>query len=384
MKRYCIFVLIFVCFVLSSCKPNSQPAEQEPEKANDNTFSLTSEAIENAHLSIVTAGPEEISQSITLQGDVMLNKESVAIIAGQVDGVVKDIQKNLGDHVEKGETMATITSRSLAEAQMAYVDTENKLEFARKNLEREKVLRDKEITSVEEYQKKVMEIKEIEIAHIAALQQFRVIGYTEEQLHEYLEEPGEHDLSVFQLKAPFAGEIIKKNITLGESILADTELFEVADLSLLWVQCHVPTKYLDLLKLENEVYISPRKGSESIKGKVIFISSIVDNSTRTVPVRIALDNTNKQWRPGMSVSVEIIGDKIQVPLAVPKTAIQEINGTINVFVQLNDTTFQPKQVTLGRENEHIVEIVDGIHTGEKVVSENSFILKAEYLNRGAE
>ena len=384
MKRYYITVLIFGSFLLSSCKPNPQPIKQESEISGNNTFSLSSEAIKNAHFTISIARPEKICQSIVIQGDVMLNEENVAIITGQVNGVVKDIKKGLGDQVKKGETIATIISKSLAEAQMSYVDTEHKLEYARKNLEREKLLREKEITSEEDYQKKVMEIKEIETVHLSALQQFRILGYTEDDLHQYLENPEQGDLSVFNLKSPFLGEIIKKTITLGESVLADTELFQVADLTVLRVQCNVPTKYLNLLKVGNDVSISSQKDSLSVKEKIIFISSIVDNATRTVPVKVSIDNSNRQWRPGMSVSVKIMGDQIELPLTVPKQAIQEINGTINVFVQVDPTTFKLKRVTLGQENHDIVEIIDGIQEGEKVISENSFILKAEYLNRGVE
>ena len=384
MKRYYIAVLILGSFLLSSCKPAPEPVVQESETLEANTFRLSSEAIENAHITVAIARPQKFSQSVVIQGDVMLNDANVAIITGQVDGVVKEIKKGLGDHVEKGETIATIISRSLADAQMAYVDTEHKLEFAKKNLEREKILREKELTSEEDYQKKVMEIKEIETAHIAALQQFRILGYTERDLHEYLEHPEEVDLSVFSLKSPFPGEIIKKTIKLGESVLADTELFQVADLSVLRVQCNVPTKYIDLLKVGNDVSITSRKESLSVEGEIIFISSIVDNATRTVPVKIAIDNSNRQWRPGMCVSVEIMGDQVELPLAVPKQSIQEINGAMSVFVQVDPTTFKLKRVTLGRENHDIVEITDGIEEGEKVVSENSFILKAEYLNQGVE
>jgi len=187
-------------------------------------------------------------------------------------------------------------------------------------------------------------------------------------------------LSTYSVKSLLEGVVIERHVAVGESVTTERELFVVADLSEVWVDFQAFQKHLPVLTAGQRVHISAGHGLPEAEALVSYISPVVDESTRTATVRAVLPNDDGEWRPGLFVTGRVETASVDVPLAVPATAIQTVGEVPVVFVK-DDDGFEPQPVHLGRRGPHSVEVTDGISPGDVYVAAGAFTLKAE-LQRG--
>jgi len=187
-------------------------------------------------------------------------------------------------------------------------------------------------------------------------------------------------LSTYSVKSLLEGVVIERHVAVGESVTTERELFVVADLSEVWVDFQAFQKHLPVLAPGQRVHISAGHGLPEAEALVSYISPVVDESTRTATVRAVLPNNEGKWRPGLFVTGRVETASVDVPLAVPTTAIQTVGEVPVVFVKDEDG-FEPHPVHLGRKGPHSVEVTDGLSPGDVYVATGAFTLKAE-LQRG--
>lgn len=187
-------------------------------------------------------------------------------------------------------------------------------------------------------------------------------------------------LSTYSVKSFLEGVVIERHVAVGESVTTARELFVVADLSEVWVDFQAFQKHLPALARGQRVHISAGHGLPEAEALVSYISPVVDESTRTATVRAVLPNEDGRWRPGLFVTGRVETASVDVPLAIPTTAIQTVGEMPVVFVK-DDDGFEPRPVHLGRKGPHSVEVTDGLSPGDIYVSAGAFTLKAE-LQRG--
>ncbi len=185
-------------------------------------------------------------------------------------------------------------------------------------------------------------------------------------------------MSDYALKSLIDGTVIEMHMTRGEMIDDNEHGFVVADLSKVWIYLQVYQKDLPYVRTGQTVIISAGKGLPEVRGTISYIAPIIDEITRTAEARVVLRNHNGLWKPGLFVTGRIVTENIQVDVAVPKTALETLDGKTVVFVQ-EDGGFQPQPVHTGRENDTVVEIVHGLKPGQTYVSKNGFVLKAELM-----
>jgi len=185
-------------------------------------------------------------------------------------------------------------------------------------------------------------------------------------------------LTEYQIKSLINGTIIEKHITPGEIVEADNNLhgFVVADLSEVWIYLNLYQKDLFSVRKGQKVTISSGSGQEEVAGKINYISPIIDETTRTAKARVILPNPRGTWKPGLFVNGTIVTEELTADLAIPKTAVELIESKPCVFVKSHDG-FEPRFITLGRKDQTMVEILNGLQRGEKYVTKGGFTLKAE-------
>jgi cobalt-zinc-cadmium efflux system membrane fusion protein len=125
-----------------------------------------------------------------------------------------------------------------------------------------------------------------------------------------------------------------------------------------------------------KVTISTKSSVPETKGVIGYVDPVIDKKTRISLARVVLDNTSRRLRPGTFVTAEIMVGNHNAKLMVSKDILQDVDDTTCVFVQ-NGHGFEARPVTIGWSNKSKVEIVSGLKAGEKVVTKNSFRLKAE-------
>ena len=196
---------------------------------------------------------------------------------------------------------------------------------------------------------------------------------------------GEVDLSLegrlgwYALRAPFAGTIIAKHMVLGEKLAGDADVFTIADMRTVWVDLDVYQK--DLKDVRRGQGVGIHVGAREVPGTIAHVSPIVDAETRTCRARIVLANPKGLYRPGLFVTADVTVGEHRAAVLVPKSAVQVIEDEPVLFVPV-EGGFQGERVTLGRSSPTHVEILKGLHAGEKYVVKGAFELKAEIVTSG--
>ncbi len=186
----------------------------------------------------------------------------------------------------------------------------------------------------------------------------------------------DQSLAPYLMKTLITGTIIDKHLTLGESVDRRQSAFVIADLSKVWADITVYQKDLPLVAVGQKAVISGGHGLPSVEGKITYISPVMDETTRTALARVVLPNPSGIWRPGTFITARIQVGVFPVAVAVPRTALQSIDGEEVVFVATPDG-FSPTPVTLGRKADRLVEITAGLTPGQEYISRGGFTLKAE-------
>lgn len=183
--------------------------------------------------------------------------------------------------------------------------------------------------------------------------------------------------SITSLRAPFSGVVIKAAAASGEVIEAGHELFTVADLSRVWVQAEVYEKDLGSIRVGQDASIRvDTYPNQTFAGRVTYISDVLDPQTRTARVRCEVENRDMRLKTDMFANVELPTRFSKQALAVPASALQEVEGKNVVFVQRSPTQFEVRQVEKGVTVNEMTEIVSGLTAGEHVVSQGAFHLKS--------
>jgi cobalt-zinc-cadmium efflux system membrane fusion protein len=189
-------------------------------------------------------------------------------------------------------------------------------------------------------------------------------------------------LSRYEIRAPLAGEVIARNVTVGEAVAAAQDIFTVADLSSIWVDVTVYAKDLGVVRAGQAATVHSVDLRLEAAGRVSYLGPLVGQDTRAAIARIVLPNPGGRWRPGLFVTVRLIRSAATVPLAVPIEAIQTFRDWQVVFVRHGDW-FEARPLELGRRDGEWVEVLKGLAPGEQYAAVNSFAVKAEIGKLGA-
>ncbi len=342
------------------------------EKHSAGRVKLSEAAIKNGGIELTAAGPGKVSAVLSLPGEMRLNADALSHVTPRVAGTVREVKKRIGDTVKKGETLATLESRELADITREARSAGERVKLAQSNLDRvEKLFKDSIVPEKDLLTAK-KELAEAKIDRDAANQALAASG-----------SPGGG--SGYPLLAPFDGTIVEKHIAVGEVLKEDTRTFVVADLSKLWVEVSVFAKDLARVEVGQAARIRADGIAEPVVGKIDFIAALASERTRSAQARIVLDHPGSQWKAGLFVTADVAIEEADAAVVIPDDAVMTIGGKPVVFVD-EEGTFEARLVGLGRAgfsgDRPVVEIVDGLAAGERYVHKGAFTLKAE-LGKGA-
>lgn len=357
---------------------SSQQTEEpstNTETAKENYIELTPEAQQRAGIKVKMAGPAQIQTFLELPGEIQFNQNRLAHVVPQVEGVVAAVYKHLGDPVEKGELIAVLESRELADLKSQYYTAIKRQELAQLTYNREKRLWEEKISAKQDYLAAKTALAEARIAVATATQRLVTLGLSPEKLNTVAKK-SRLKFSRYPIRAPFKGRVVRKHIVRGEVVRADAELFVIADLSTVWGVITVYTKDLNKIHLGQKVTVRSKALGMEATGTISYIGYLIDLQTRSTNAHVNIPNPEERWRPGLFVTVEVAEKKISVPVAVTTGAIQTYQDQPTVFVQQGNG-FEARTVTLGRRSQQWIEVVNGLSAGEHYAASNSFVLKSE-------
>ena len=182
----------------------------------------------------------------------------------------------------------------------------------------------------------------------------------------------------YDVKSSIDGTILELHMTSGELIGDVQHIVLIANLSNVWAELNIYQQDIGTIKVGQDIEITSPHSKTVFKGKLFYISPIVDEATRTAVARVKLNNTRGTWKPGMFISGSVLTNYKTVNIAVPVNAVQILNSQKVIFVS-GEEGFTPQVVTLGMENSKLIEVIDGLHSGDKYVSKGAYTFKSEIL-----
>jgi len=187
-------------------------------------------------------------------------------------------------------------------------------------------------------------------------------------------------LGAYSVVAPIDGVVLSRRTSVGD-VAGSQILFEIADLSLLWVELNAFGSDAERLRPGMAVRVTSAGGT-SATTTLDRILPVADPSSQSVVARVLLPNPDGRWRPGMAVSAEVTVGSREVPLGVKLPALQRFRDFTVVFAQVGDT-YEVRMLELGERDHEHVEVLGGLAAGTEYVVEQSFLVKADIEKSGA-
>lgn len=346
-------------------------AEQEV-----NRVPVTREQVEKLGIKISRAVKGTVRSEVAVPGSIELNENRLSHVVAQAAGIVRGVSATLGQRVKKGEVLAIIASRDLAEAKALYLAAVQRLALAKDVHAREKDLREQQVSSEQEFLETKQALAEAAILERSARQKLLTFGMAPAELAKLADEP-EEQFASYRILAPTDGTVIERNIVLGEISDEHNTLFVIADLSTVWLDLEVSQDRIATVKKGQTVEVR-MSGGVSAEGELEYVSPVVTEKTRNILARAILDNADGTLRPGTFVQAVVRVPSGAEAILIPKSSIQLVNDHPSVFVW-GKAAFILREVTLGVTDGQQTEILTGLDAGEAVASENAFHLKAEYV-----
>jgi membrane fusion protein, heavy metal efflux system len=365
-------------------RPTSPPAAapttatSSPATDADVEIVLRPEAVARAGIKTATVTVGSMTMEVVVPGNVMANSYREVKVTPVAAGVVTKVSVELGASVRRGQPLATIFSTDLADAQTRYLSMAAMLEADHKKLERTQALAAIGAASRQELE----EVTAVHASHEteveAARQRLLLLGLTPAQV-QGLRGPGQV-VSIVTIPAPIDGIVTGRSANLGQVIGMGQELFVITDLSEVWAVGELYEQDFRAVRMGSEAVITtPAYPGTTLRGRVAYIDPRVDPQSRTTKIRVALANAEGRLRLGMYVNMTFgtqAGDRV---VLVPKAAVQALGDRQVVFVAAKgeDGKFIQRTVRLGPPVGESYAVVSGLRPGDAVVTEGSFLLRAE-------
>lgn len=359
-----------------------------PTESPEQTIVLSAEAVQNAGIKIETVGEQSISNQSAgapIAGTVQANIYRSTPVVSLVGGIVRRVNGELGQHVRQGQTLAVVFSDDLAKAQSEYLTTLAELDEHHRHHSRTTKLVEIGAASREELEQATTKLRTAEAQVAAQRQRLILLGLPAQRIAQ-LKSPAQVNSEV-SLPAPVSGTVISRLVNPGEVITADKELIRVADLSSVWVIAQVYEKDLGKIRIGSGASVtSDAYPGRVFRGQVSYVDPVIDQTTRTAQVRVELANPGQVLKVGMFVNVALAtigGAEATVPV-IPKIAVQNINNQQVVFVATKEpNVFAMRPLRLGAEANGFFPVLEGLSSGERFVTDGSFLLRAEWLKSHA-
>jgi membrane fusion protein, heavy metal efflux system len=317
-------------------------------------------------LTVEAVAEQEIQRTLVLPAIVEADPSRLVKIVPPLAGRITKLQVQLGERVKEGQALVVLDSPDLGSA---YADHERAtvlLELASKNRDRARSLSKIGGAAIRELQQAETDYVTADVEHYRADARLRQIGVNPEAT-----DPSK----TLTITAPIAGSVIELDVGAGAFWNdPNASLMTVADLSSIWVTANVPEKDTALVSKGQavEVVFAAYPG-EVFRGRVLFVSDIVDSDSRRTKVRIAFANPEIRLKPNMFATVSFFAPA-QMVATVPATALVLKNDGERVFVEVAPWTFQPRNVEINFQQGNSAIIKSGLNAGERAVVKGGVLL----------
>lgn len=340
----------------------------EEEHGEEGGVELSAASLAAANIVVAPLSRHNIEGEVEAPGVVKLNTYSSASITPRVEAQIVRRHARLGETIELGQPLVTLSSVAMAEAV-------GKL-----------LVSHKEWTRVEELGTSIVSSRrfnEAKIFYEQAYNKALAYGMSKTEISKILETGSANSPGEFELVAPQRGTITADDFVIGELIQPGRVLFNIVDESVLWVEGSLAPDIATEIEVGANARIRSPDG-EWLPAFVVQKHHKLDEETRTIGVRLEVSNQEDLLHPGAFVGTRISIGQTHQHLAVPSSAILKSNdGDWIVFVQEEPGHFKPVEIEVGRTAGNLTTIA-GLPEGTLIVVEGAFFVQSELLKSGFE
>lgn len=297
LKQYTYLLIIIG---LGACQSATQEAEKEIAAPDLTRITLSKDKVERSGILFGKIEKQLLSDDVHARGKINVLPQNRASVAAFVGGVINQIKVKAGQTVAKGQILATYSSPELINIQQDYIQAKSELSFVTNNYERQRELKDKQISSEKEFQSIEAEFNAAKGNYSACLAKVGLLNLTKEELDrgEIRNEIG--------ITSPINGLISEVNVNIGKYVEVQNVLFEIIDPSMAVLEIMVFEKDIHLVKVGQRVTFSPTTQSKlKFDAKVITLGAMVEPDARIIKVVAEIEQIDRNMVPGLFVSAEI-------------------------------------------------------------------------------
>ena len=332
------------------CGMDLVPLDMDHSNKNSSEIKMSITAMKLANIQTSIISKQKSSKEIRLNGKVQTDEQNVFTQTSHITGRIEKLMVSItGEYIQKGQVIANVYSPELVTAQEELF----------------------EAYKIRETQPKL---------YRAARQKLMNWKLTEEQIDVIIQrgKPNEQ----FPITSDISGVVTKKSVNLGDHVKQGSALFEIADLSKLWILFDVYESEIPWVKVGDKVtYTLQSIPGKSFSGKIDFIDPVINSRTRVAKARISVRNSNSNLKPEMFVSGTINSavEKGETAIVIPKSAIMWTGKRSVVYVRTSSDigiAFIMREVTLGPSLGDSYIIEEGIEVGEEIATNGTFSIDA--------
>ncbi len=331
--------------------------EGEAEAGDDDGFKISPAKVQKLGVKTAQATLQALDKTVRASGRIEIDERRTYAVTAKFEGFIERLFVNTtGQPVGRGQPLFEVYSPELVSAQREYAIAAQGVGS----------LKD----AGDAAQGAMRQLAD------SALLRLKNWDISEEQV-KALARSGEARRTL-TFRSPVAGVVTEKKAVQGMRFMPGETLFQVADISSVWVQADVFEQDIGAIRPGQKatVRVNAYPG-ETFTGSIAYVYPMLKAETRTVPVRIELPNPGGKLKPAMYAEVEIpVGAKAPV-VTVPTSAVIDSGQRQVVLVQLGEGRFEPRPVKLGARGGDFVQVLEGVKEGETVVVSANFLIDAE-------
>lgn len=380
-------------------KPEKNPAACQTHAIRVQFASA--EAIKKAGVEFEAVVERPMTERIRASGEIGYDQTRLARLATRVPGTVWRVDVELGQHVKRGDVLALVDALEVGRIKAELLNAIALLDVRTKTLARMQASEKQGFRTNAELQEADAAVRETRVRLLAAQQELAnlgllvqleaLAGLSEDGLVQHLRflglprgvvesiDPVGATSNLIPLVAPLDGVVVARDAVSGELADASRPLFTVADVSSVWALLDVRAEDINSVAVGQPVTFHPTGADQAATGVVSWISTAVDDKTRTVKVHAVLANPDGELRPNTFGAARIAIRSEPNAVAVSNEAIHWEGCCHVVFVQLTDEIFQTRKVRLGTRSGQFTEVRIGLLPGEVVATTGSHVLKSALL-----
>ncbi|MBY0586239.1 efflux RND transporter periplasmic adaptor subunit [bacterium] len=367
----------------------------------------TEESVSKAGIEVAEVTERPMSDVVIANGELTFDPTRVAHLTTRIQGTVVLVLKTLGSVVEADEMLALVDAGTVGASKSNLLQSIVQVRLRQATVDRLRSITDSGAVAQKSLLEAQASLQEAEISLISSRQALTNLGF---EIAENVAEkdpvllaedlrflgidphgleqltPIRRTSNLLPIRAPYPGTIVASDVVVGEVVDPKSILFTVADPTRMWLMLNVKQEDARYVRTGQTVGFETENGDAAVEGKVEWISPVVDEQTRTLRVRVVIDNSQKILRDRTFGTGRIVLREEPRAITVPLESLHETDHGHYVFVRdknygdpKSPRLFYPRQVRVGARDGGWIELLAGVLPGEMVATQGSSVILAQLL-----